>query len=81
MDLIDKSLFKQQCYINGEWKNSETQETFNVINPSDQNIIGTMPNCKKKETSDAIEAAKSSWEEWRSITGKERSSLIRTPLL
>ena len=77
MDLIDKSLFKQQCYINGEWTNSETQETFNVINPSDQNIIGTMPNCKKKETSDAIESARSSWGKWKNFTGKERSSLIR----
>ncbi len=77
MDLIDKSLFKQQCYINGEWTNSETKETFNVINPSDQNIIGTMPNCKKKETSDAIESARSSWGKWKNFTGKERSSLIR----
>ena len=78
MDLIDKSLFKQECFINGQWINSENNDTFDVINPSDQSVIGTMPNCKVKETLDAIKSAHNSWEKWRSLTGKERSSYIRS---
>ena len=65
MDLIDKSLFKQECFINGKWVNSENNDTFDVINPSDQTVIGTMPNCKKKDTIDAIKSAHNSWKKWK----------------
>ena len=58
MDLKDKSLFIQKCFINGNWLYAESEETFDVINPSDQTKVGTMPNCSKKDTVKAIEAAK-----------------------
>ena len=77
MDLKDKSLFIQKCFINGVWKDAKSKETFAIINPSDQTVIGTMPNCSQEDTVMAIEAAKLSWEKWKKLTGKERSVLIR----
>ncbi len=77
MDLKDKSLFIQKCFINGHWLDAESEETFDVINPSDQTKVGTMPNCSKKDTIKAIEAAKKSWNKWKKLTGKERSIFIR----
>tara|TARA_A100001011_G_scaffold397816_1_gene500037 strand:+ start:1093 stop:2559 length:1467 start_codon:yes stop_codon:yes gene_type:complete len=77
MDLKDKSLFIQKCFINGVWKEAKSKETFEIINPSDQTIIGTMPNCSQEDTVMAIEAAKLSWKKWKKTTGKERSILIR----
>ncbi len=77
MDLRDKQLFKQKCFINGEWVNSIQGETFQIHNPSDLSIIGTMPNMKKEDTSLAIKFARKSWEEWRNQTGKDRSLIIR----
>ena len=77
MDLKDKSLFIQKCFINGVWEEAKSKETFEIINPSDQSVIGTMPNCSKEDTVIAIEAARLSWEKWKKLTGKERSTLIR----
>ena len=54
MDLKDKSLFIQKCFINGNWLNAESEETFDVMNPSDQTKVGTMPNCSKKDAVKAI---------------------------
>jgi len=75
--LKDQGLFKQQCFINGEWVNSDNGDTFDVINPSDLSVVGTMPNASKKETIRAIDAANNSWSDWKKLTGKERSIIIR----
>ena len=58
--LKDQGLFKQQCFINGEWVDSDNGDTFDVINPSDLTIVGTMPNASKTETIRAIDAANTS---------------------
>ena len=73
MDLKDKSLFIQKCFINGHWLDAESEETFDVMNPSDQTKVGTMPNCSRKDTVKAIEAAKKSWNNWKKLTGKDIS--------
>ena len=75
--LKDQGLFKQQCFINGEWVDSDNGDTFDVINPSDLTIVGTMPNASKIETIRAIEAANNSWSDWKKLTGKDRSIIIR----
>ena len=77
MNLKDKSLFIQKCFIDGVWEDAYNKDTFDIINPSDQTIVGTMPNCSQKDTIKAIEAAKRSWTEWRDLTGKERATFIR----
>ena len=75
--LKDQNLFKQQCFINGEWIDSDSGDTFDVYNPSDLSLVGTMPNVSKNETIRAIEAANSSWNDWKKLTGKDRSIIIR----
>ncbi|MFL2682294.1 MAG: NAD-dependent succinate-semialdehyde dehydrogenase [Alphaproteobacteria bacterium] len=75
--LKDQNLFKQQCFINGEWVNSDNGNTFDVYNPSDLTLVGSMPNCSKSDTIKAIEAANNSWGAWKKLTGKDRSIIIR----
>ena len=75
--LKDQSLFKQKCFINGEWVNSDNGDTFDVVNPSDLTVVGSMPNASKKETIRAIDAANNSWSDWKKLTGKDRSIIIR----
>ena len=82
MDLKDKDLFIQKCFINGHWLDAESEETFDVMNPSDQTKVGTMPNCSKKDTVKAIEAAKKSWNKWKKLPAfilvmiEEKKSII-----
>ena len=73
-ELKDKKLFKQQCFINGEWIDAETGETFEVYNPSNQKLLGYMPNCSKAETIRAIDAAHA-WKGWKSLSGRIDQSL------
>ena len=75
--LKDQNLFKQQCFIDGEWVNSDNGNTFDVYNPSDLTLVGSMPNCSKTDTIKAIEAANNSWGAWKKLTGKDRSIIIR----
>ena len=77
MDIANKKLFKQQCFIDGEWINSEKNENINVNNPATNEIIGNVPNCGKQETTKAILAAEKSWKEWKSKTSKERSIILK----
>ena len=48
MDITNKKLFKQQCFIDGEWINSQNKQIIKVNNPANQEIIGTIPNPKIK---------------------------------
>tara|TARA_B100000686_G_scaffold66910_1_gene72343 strand:- start:6796 stop:8289 length:1494 start_codon:yes stop_codon:yes gene_type:complete len=77
LQLKDKGLFKQKCFINGKWVDSDSGDTFEVFNPSDLTLVGTMPNATKSETIKAIEAANNSWNEWKKLSGKDRSIIIR----
>ena len=55
MELNNKSLFKQKCFINGEWVDSSTGETLEVNNPASLEIIGNIPKCSISETKKAID--------------------------
>jgi len=76
MQLHNPSLFRQQCYINGQWINADNQKTFTVINPFDQTILGNVPECGATETRVAIEAAQNAFLKWRALTAKERSDIL-----
>ena len=52
-------------------------QTLDVNNPSSLEIIGTVPKCGKEETKIAIEAANSSWDDWKARPAIERSALLR----
>jgi succinate-semialdehyde dehydrogenase/glutarate-semialdehyde dehydrogenase len=76
MQLQNKTLFRQQCFINGEWVDAQNKKTFNVVNPFDQSILGQVPECGTVETKQAIQAAHAAFLKWRALTAKERSDLL-----
>ena len=77
MQLNDKSLFKQQCFIDGQWVDADSGDTVKVLNPANGDVLGTMPNAGAAETRRAIEAANAAWPGWRRLTAKERAKYIR----
>ncbi|MBE9553326.1 MAG: aldehyde dehydrogenase family protein, partial [Proteobacteria bacterium] len=77
MQLKDKSLFRQQCYIDGVWADADSGDTINVNNPATNDILGTVPKMGADETRRAIEAANAAWPAWRAKTAKERGDIIR----
>ncbi len=77
MNISNKSLVKDKCYINGEWIESNSKEFIEVNNPASLQIIGKVPKCGTEETKFAIKAANSSWNEWKNKSAKFRSEILR----
>ncbi len=75
-DLKDSQLFREQCYINGKWTNAEQGETIRVDNPSNQELLGTVPKMGTAETNQAISAANAAFEPWRKKTAEERGIIL-----
>lgn len=76
-DLKNKSLFKQQCFIDGQWLNADNGQVIQVVNPATDEIIGTVPKMGGNETKKAINAAQTAQIAWRKKTAKERSVILR----
>jgi succinate-semialdehyde dehydrogenase/glutarate-semialdehyde dehydrogenase len=77
MMLKDAGLFRQQCFINGEWIDADSSATIPVKNPATGSILGTVPRMGTAETRRAIEAANAAWPAWRARTAKERGAILR----
>ena len=77
MQLTDAKLFRQQCYVDGQWIDAEGGETLEVSDPATNAVIGTVPKLGAKETRTAIEAAERAQPAWRAKTAKERSVILR----
>ena len=76
MQLRDKNLVRQLCYINGGWVPARTAATIPVDNPATGQILGAVPNCGREETSEAIAAAAAAFGDWRARTAKERATIL-----
>ncbi|WP_227938332.1 NAD-dependent succinate-semialdehyde dehydrogenase [Alkalihalobacillus deserti] len=63
-------------YINGEWT-GENLEKINIYNPSNNEIIGTVPKGGESEAHLAINAAHEAFTTWSKLTAEERSTLLR----
>src|SRR6266851_5599288 len=77
MKLSDEKLFRQQCYINGEWVDALNRGTIPVTNPATGETLGTVPRMGAEETRQAIEAADRALPGWRVKTAKERAQILR----
>ena len=77
MDLKDAALFRQQAYIDGAWVDAESGMTFDVINPANGEVLGTVPEMGRAETARAIKAAEAALPQWRAKTAKERAAILR----
>jgi succinate-semialdehyde dehydrogenase/glutarate-semialdehyde dehydrogenase len=73
----DTRLFRQQCYINGEWRDATGGGTFSVDNPGTGEVLGVVPNMGEEEALEAIAAANAALPAWRGKTAKERAAILR----
>ncbi|AKZ61944.1 succinate-semialdehyde dehydrogenase [Herbaspirillum hiltneri N3] len=70
-------LFRQQCYIDGQWVDANEGGIVSVNNPATGEIIGTIPKMGGSETRRAIDAANAGWRGWRNKSAKERATILR----
>ena len=77
MQLKDEGLFREQCYVNGEWVDADRGATFDVINPANNQRLGSVPKMGAAETRRAVQSASDAYPAWRALTAKERGAILR----
>ncbi len=77
MQLNDLTLFRQQAFINGEWRDALSSDVITVTNPANGEELGSVPKMGAEETHDAIQAAHRALPAWRQLTAKERAAILR----
>src|SRR5262252_5868306 len=67
-----------QMYINGEWVDSKSSETFPVVDPASEEIIAQVPDADADDVNRAVAAAKAAFDEgpWSTSTAQERGRVL-----
>ncbi len=65
-----------KMFINGEFVESASGETMEVLNPATGEVIGEVPRGTADDVERAVDAAKAAWDGWRRKTPKDRMELL-----
>src|ERR1700755_3460555 len=64
-------------FIDGEWVEASTGETFENRNPADtRDVVGIFPKSEKADVDTAIEAAKRAYAKWRVVPAPKRAEIV-----
>jgi len=70
-------LLKDKAFINGEWVTASNQTTFDIKNPANGKVVGTLPNMDATDAEKAVKAASEAFKTWQTTTVQERSVLLK----
>ena len=65
-----------QNYIDGEWVDAASGETFESTSPANGDAIGVFPRSSAEDVERAVAAAKSAYEDWRLVPAPKRGELL-----
>lgn len=70
---------RQQLYIDGKWRDAQGGATFDTLDPSTNEVLGTVAKAGAGDVNDAVAAARRAFESgpWREMTGGERGAILR----
>ena len=63
------------CLIDGEMV--MTDATLEVLNPANEQVVGTVPSCGKDELDRAVAAAREAFKSWRKTSFEERQKVVQ----
>lgn len=66
-----------KAFINGEWVAASSGKTFEVVNPANGKVIGSVPDMDAADTEKAVQVAYKAFQSWKETTAKERAALLR----
>ncbi|WP_111642119.1 NAD-dependent succinate-semialdehyde dehydrogenase [Marinimicrobium alkaliphilum] len=69
-------LFREACYVGGQWITADNGATIDVDNPATGDIIGRVPSLSQADIQQAIDSAQAGFNEWRQMTAQERADLM-----
>ena len=65
-----------QNYIDGEWVDAASGETFESTSPANGDAIGVFPRSSAEDVDRAVAAAKSAYEDWRLVPAPKRGEIL-----
>ena len=66
-----------QLFINGEWRDSISKETLEIINPATEEVIGKVSHARTQDLDIALDAANKAFTDWKNVSAYERSKILR----
>ena len=70
-------MFRERCYVAGQWIDADSGRTFPVNNPADGSVLGTVPELGAAETRRAIDAAAAALPAWRASAPANGAQILR----
>jgi succinate-semialdehyde dehydrogenase / glutarate-semialdehyde dehydrogenase len=64
-------------FINGKWQQSNKNETYDVINPATEELIGKASKASSVDVEQALKSAEKGFEIWKKFSPWIRSTIIR----
>jgi len=64
-------------FIDGKWQQSMNKETYDVINPANEEVIGKASKASSADVEKALESAQAGFELWKKFTPWDRAVIIR----
>ncbi len=64
-------------FINGKWQKSSSGETYDVLNPATEEVLGKASKANKEDIEKALKSSERGFEIWKNTSPWERSKIIR----
>ena len=64
-------------FIDGKWQQSSNKETYDVINPATEEIIGKASKASSSDVLKALKSAEKGFQIWKNYSPWDRASIIR----
>lgn len=67
---------KLKMYINGEWKDAISNNTYKSVNPATGEVVSEVAYGDARDAVEAIESAANALKDWAALTAKERANFL-----
>lgn len=66
-----------KLYINGKWVNSSTNTVDEILNPANEEVVGTVQSASESDAIKALQAAEKAQKSWKLLPAKTRADYLR----
>ena len=63
-------------FVDGSWVDSENEERIEIVNPTTERIIASVPKASREQTKAALEAAEQAQPNWEDLAPVQRASFL-----
>ena len=68
---------RKHLYIDGAWTSPKTEGKIEVVNPANEEIIGSVPVARESDVDAAVQAARKAFPAWSSTSVAERADILK----